>query len=499
MEMLINSIEEINLNEYKNLIFWVGAGVSYDEPTSLPLGNRLTEIALRSGLDEDCNDFISSYKEIIKKLTGKDASYPRLETIFQIYKDVDDNEECNYMQILKLFSSPSYNVNHASLASLIKDGKTVFTSNFDRCIEKAHKAIFNSETQNITHFHGTYDCKETIGITIDNIARIDDDVKQKFDCSIKEKNLHIFVGYSLSDDLDINPYLLEPKESNSDALYIIHSSSDIDKLSNEKREILKRTFLNVYELKTNTKDFLMDLSGVNINNNNSDKFCFEKEYNKIFQNTILDKNAFRIYLSDYIGVIPKGIDGKYEPKHQYTQKLLRHIKVNYDVKFNECEHLNRLGIYKNDTTDVSNLNRLARDYCIKYCENMLDGIDAKEIRNIISISDDLLKQETNYQRNNILLRINGILNATIGNYKLGYRDIKDAIKRYDSISNIDGIIGSYIDLFFCQKVADRNKNDFNFLNHEDSKKIEYVAKIINEEIVQPKHKVNYNFLISCFE
>lgn len=89
---------------------------------------------------------------------------PRLETIFQIYKDIDENYNTNYLSKLKIFGEAEPNINHYLLANAINNDCFVFTSNFDNCIEKAYKNLFDKEPtkDNIHHFHGTFDEYSTI-------------------------------------------------------------------------------------------------------------------------------------------------------------------------------------------------------------------------------------------------------------------------------------------------------------------------------------------------
>ena len=99
-------------------------------------------------------------------------------------------------------------------------------------------------------------------------------------------------------------------------------------------------------------------------------------------------------------------------------------------------------------------------------------------------------------KKNTLLRFYGVLNVIVENYKKGYKSILCAIKGYDSISNIDGIIGSYIDLFFCQKIVERNSHKFKFVDEEINKKIDYIISLINEEVILIKHADNYALFVS---
>ena len=90
-----NFNKTIKKDEYEKVIFWVGSGVSYEKPTCFPLGNSLTELALEDGLGEDYELFIDNYKKVARILDLPLKECPRLETIFQIYKDIDENFNTN--------------------------------------------------------------------------------------------------------------------------------------------------------------------------------------------------------------------------------------------------------------------------------------------------------------------------------------------------------------------------------------------------------------------
>ena len=81
-QWFINLVDDIKA---KNVIFWVGAGISRNPPSSLPLGNELKfEILTRLCYDEDLEVAISEKTEAYRRL----RDYP-LEAFLQTLEDSD--------------------------------------------------------------------------------------------------------------------------------------------------------------------------------------------------------------------------------------------------------------------------------------------------------------------------------------------------------------------------------------------------------------------------
>ena len=165
----------MSLNPAKT-IFWVGAGVSFDTPSNLPLGNALTDTYLDMMLGDKAEQFIlywnnhipairncvkegkwsvpvsSTQYSIADLKSGKAWERPRLEFIIGEMNKLDQefqkitfeepknrnryHHQCS-IEALAHFAEAEPNLLHYWLADFAKTGATIVTANFDTCIEKA--------------------------------------------------------------------------------------------------------------------------------------------------------------------------------------------------------------------------------------------------------------------------------------------------------------------------------------------------------------------------
>lgn len=480
-----NFNKTIKKDEYEKVIFWVGSGVSYEKPTCFPLGNSLTELALEDGLGEDYELFIDNYKKVARILDLPLKECPRLETIFQIYKDIDENFNTNYLSKLKIFGEAEPNINHYLLANAINNGCFVFTSNFDNCIEKAYKNLFDKELtkENIHHFHGTFDNIDSIGISIDNIYKIDSETEKVLIEILNKQYLHIFMGYSLSDDLDINNYLSNNK-SKSDAIFINHSNQNETKyLDQDKKKILENCFKNVEEKSMNTTDFLIENFGtINKTYIPDNGYDFVGNYKKRITRKKINNNILKVYLSEYIGIIPSKICPFFPLLSKYTRKYTKHIFFKTKIsKVNLKECVNDLK--ETETIKSYDINRLSWGIYINYCEGLFTKKD-KELLNWLlkEIDKKLNYNGLLFGEKNTLLRNKGVL-RTIHGSKNGKKYINEAKERYENVSNIDGVVGCMVDLYLCNLIGNKiNKNE----NDE-------LKELLEMNVLLPKHKEHYEY------
>ena len=480
-----NFNKTIKKDEYEKVIFWVGSGVSYEKPTCFPLGNSLTELALEDGLGEDYESFIDNYKKVARILDLPLKECPRLETIFQIYKDIDENFNTNYLSKLKIFGEAEPNINHYLLANAINNGCFVFTSNFDDCIEKAYKNLFDKELtkENIHHFHGTFDNIDRIGISIDNIYKIDSETEKVLIEILNKQYLHIFMGYSLSDDLDINNYLSNNK-SKSDAIFINHSNQNETKyLDQDKRKILENCFKNVEEKSMNTTDFLIENFGtINKTYIPDNGYDFVGNYKKRITRKKINNNILKVYLSEYIGIIPSKICPFFPLLSKYTRKYTKHIFFKTKIsKVNLKECVNDLK--ETETIKSYDINRLSWGIYINYCEGLFTKKDIEHLDwLLIEIDKKLNYNGLLFGEKNTLLRNKGVL-RTIHGSKDGKKYINEAKERYENVSNMDGVVGCMVDLYLCNLIRNKiNKNE----NDE-------LKELLEMNVLLPKHKEHYEY------
>lgn len=255
----------LNIDTFKedNTIVICGAGISME--SSLPSGFELMDCVLSTfGLvkpknQDDINqlsyvidlilEFGNYNEQVISKIKGFKVTlydFPRLEVLFKCLKDVlskDDYSKAVQSFLFYNYKKGSFNktvfssYHHFAIADFIKNGGIVLTANFDNLIEHALTELNFELNENIVVFpltkeilldktkgslikyHGDINIIESIGIDISNL-RING--FNNFETSLLDsilcttKNI-IFIGFSVSDTLDLIPYL---KQQNTEINYI---------------------------------------------------------------------------------------------------------------------------------------------------------------------------------------------------------------------------------------------------------------------------------------
>ena len=208
-----------------DLVIWVGAGVSMDMPTKLPSGNELISFVWEQVVmyPDKILDIWNAVNEVVKEDIHT-ANYPRLELVLSSVAYAERYlVEGKFFSGFESFAEVQFNYNHLLLAILLYNGATIFTANFDLCIEKAYEFLFHenlvgqkkkrkkeiiyrtSRGAEIIHFHGTSVSGWSMGATLENIMNIvEHAVYTRIVSCFKKEKRNFFVGYSLSDTYDIN-------------------------------------------------------------------------------------------------------------------------------------------------------------------------------------------------------------------------------------------------------------------------------------------------------
>lgn len=263
-------------------IFLVGAGVSSDTPSNLPLGNALTDAYLDMMLGDKAEQFILYWNNHIPTIrncikegkwsapvsstqystadlkSGRAWERPRLEFIigemnkldqeFQKIRFEGPQNRIRYsrqssIEALAYFAEAEPNLLHYWLADFAKAGATVITANFDTCIEKALGAgnkpivcdgVKGVETKAgfIYHFRGVAtdsDIQNNLGATVNNISkRLPDGLICKLIKYFEMGYNIVFVGYSGLDFFDIHPFFegLQTEVYQGKAIYLHFCTDD---------------------------------------------------------------------------------------------------------------------------------------------------------------------------------------------------------------------------------------------------------------------------------
>jgi hypothetical protein len=232
--MLLQTVKDVPVT---NWIIWVGAGISFDAPSGLPLGGRLTEFALR----QTCDDFVPGKIFTIWEQANRIVSetdnpmplgpVPRLETVLGDISDVQLQAKGCRFDFMSGFGSlldAPYNENHMHLALLLSRGATIITTNFDTCIEKAYRELRKGEDEltlkreggvfyytseedasvgRLWHIHGVADNPSSLGTTVRTIKEgIPSAFQRLLDKWFRRTTALLFIGYSASDSFDVNLY-----------------------------------------------------------------------------------------------------------------------------------------------------------------------------------------------------------------------------------------------------------------------------------------------------
>jgi hypothetical protein len=218
-------------------LLWVGAGISYPAPTSLPLGIPLTLFTLQECCGETVTTKVGQlWAEANAHIGAPDAPgplgpVPRLESVLG---DVDEvraeflGSGFDFLTGFRTFRGAPFNQNHLHIAELLRRGVNVVTMNFDTCIEAAYRHLtlgkdelllgrelgtpcYSSRSDpnvgKVWHVHGTAHDVRSLGATILAVKEgLPDGFRIWLDNILSCDSLVIFLGYSASDSFDVNLY-----------------------------------------------------------------------------------------------------------------------------------------------------------------------------------------------------------------------------------------------------------------------------------------------------
>jgi tetratricopeptide (TPR) repeat protein len=220
----------------RKVIFFLGAGISKN--SGLPLAKELKSYLLK----RLCDDLQLAY---LHEKCLNNVSLP-FESFIQIFVDYPKGFFGSFLEIYKL-GKP--NANHFLMSNLIKDGHVseIMTTNFDILLEEAlsithvNFSVLSDEKQFLSaekgkgispviyKLHGSIDNPNSIRVTLNMIAQ-----KDLFQSRLKilshffDRNDVdvVFLGYSCSDEFDIN-VLIRNMKSSANILYIKHSNNTL--------------------------------------------------------------------------------------------------------------------------------------------------------------------------------------------------------------------------------------------------------------------------------
>lgn len=300
LENKVKYLTNKDLKKFRNtdlskLVIWCGAGIGKLEPSNLPLGKELVDFVLEQMLGKEfieelykkleCIDEVLMYRGISM---GKSL---RLESVISEINQIEyslkpgNNKHLSFSKSIGEIVDAPYNVNHKIIAWLITCGSMVVTTNYDICIEKAIRDIDNKEEFSFSrnddgiyeygsnnekygrvyHIHGTVEEPENIGITYQTVSRnFSDKFEKMLDTWLEEDYTFLFLGYSCSDNYDVERYFerlyARNIAVNANAIFVQHDQEDKPKELCKSIEKYLSFFRDVYAITTDTERFLKQLA-----------------------------------------------------------------------------------------------------------------------------------------------------------------------------------------------------------------------------------------------
>jgi hypothetical protein len=236
-------------------IFWVGAGVSFPSPCSLPLATDLFDFVLEEVCGRNvCQKALTAWTAASQLLGSFESSFflpprPRLEALLGEVEQVSLKKAKNLrfspLRGFKSFTTSSPNDNHVLLAKALLDGSHIVTTNFDLGLEQAvrtitggrlilHRAVESGVVTysapgraglgRLYHVHGDAHDIRTIVATVRRLVRgLPNSLAEMLHRRFHRGCALIFVGYGAGDAFDILPFFRNlPRLRKSVALFVQH-------------------------------------------------------------------------------------------------------------------------------------------------------------------------------------------------------------------------------------------------------------------------------------
>ncbi len=385
-----NLYKNINLFENKDYdididlektIFGVGAGISHDSPTGIPLGDELTNAFLKKLLGPEFADtFIEYWNEHIPKMKNaihnghivgighneekyknkKGQKYsPRLEYVigefskldnefsdFHFYKEENNRrygrKKC--ISALRHFADTEPNNNHMLLAECARAGATIITTNFDVCIEKTlgvETELINNPTshlgvnaisfgeannQYVYHIHGVAtddNIEENLGTTVRKVS----EPSPKSFCKMIKDALDrgfcmVFLGYSGSDFFDVGTFfdeLVKDGETYGRGIYVDHC---FDIKMAEERILAEKKYMFLLQ------PFLEQQVCYGLTENVLKSICSKAGLRTEFDEPLTDVKAFEKTENSLEGTVPSYIDADRDYYFLNLFRLTSQLNIN---------------------------------------------------------------------------------------------------------------------------------------------------------------------------
>lgn len=458
------------MNNLKELSIWTGAGVSMDTPTKLPSGLDLMDFVCDQILIHK-SKILNTWKDV-NNIVSDDlntTTYPRMEVLLSSVAYVERYyiQDAIFMSGFESFNEMKFNYNHILLASLLHAGATIFTANFDLCIEKAYeylygeKLIFRAKKgkkeiiyktvvgAEIIHFHGTSISGKAMGNTLEKtIEIVDKSIFKRVVNSFKNGKINLFLGYSLSDVYDINSIFRKLYSSNTGNYtsknYVCNHEGYDPKIKTKALGLFNGKIVVVND---NTTTFLKKVCSYFIGKvqdniipreeHNIDwKELFEKRIHVTYELKLIATIEFLNKLNIAIDKIDINLIDEYNSIRNNIKSDKRNI-LEYHLAANSEYYFN---LYGYSRMDVYHKKALSRRFILQPEEiDKLEKNLASENMALNKISKDSF---WNHEKGTLLSGYMKVFKNSILSGKSDYKyikDIKEALKIVDEIDAGDSI------------------------------------------------------------
>ena len=259
------------LEEHK-IIFFIGAGISKEDPSNLPLAYEFIKSLIR----DICNTSTSGLNNFLNINETLFQNYiyillPELILEF-IYRRASEN----FHEIFYIFKSNKLNLYHENISKLAENKiiDSIITTNFDELIEIACKKIkynvilkdqkIENNSFNIFKIHGSLGFTDSIISTLSEVGQGLSKEKKKILEDITFKKNILVMGWS-NDDIDLSPEL----ENIGSKIYWVKHIKDFNEDIKINDKIIEIVHLNNGVLILyNTKEFFKKVLNITTPKNN---------------------------------------------------------------------------------------------------------------------------------------------------------------------------------------------------------------------------------------
>lgn len=374
---------------HENSIVICGAGISWD--SKLPLGGKIVKRLYDDFNLSELNSFftdISNY--IIPKLYKTKCDFfnnPRLEVLFYCVKQVATSDEYKNYIYDTLFKETERieiesnkikyriypNHNHFIIANHIFNGGKCVTFNFDELLENAYNSLYGKQLnccafpqthkQNeiqLIKAHGTFsfDSNQVFNIGIDT-SNLYINGFSKNDTTTLSQYIYgvsniIFIGYSVSDTLDMIPFLQQHYHNQKINFYFF----DFDPSLNKDIVISKdnsKNFIDFFQFNHHLKNLINEFYYINYNPDNSYKHLalipqtiFPCEY-------IVDETLLVSFINNKKDIVKLSVLENLSLVNKFGKDEIERLDKNSDFyKMIDFEKKNREGNYWDNSIYIVN-------------------------------------------------------------------------------------------------------------------------------------------------